>query len=379
MPNYVWTVKSRYGDKLIREVAAETVEDAKARLVAEGCTDLVLETGEIDDAIHSGRKLPKLFGETIKPTPSQRIKIHNQEPRTYWTVLRDGVTRTWGVLLLIPLLALEEWFRGNRLSVWLLAAALAVWLVMVMLNGLPSILFRQLVTALEWSRWRRALAVVTRLELLGRVHHLKVEPFYLALCRAKSLAGLGRLPAAVELFGPYENTPGCPGWLHKMFMAGIYDLAKDHARAAAFARASVAEKPTAVGYIDLADRLARHLKDPAQARAALGRAENVSLSVNEQIFFLRCRGIIAWREGRDGPARRDLEAALALMNKNPRTFYRFGNICVAKGYLGCVLARQGDLPAAQKYFAEARKYLEATDEQELLQACRQALGLPGRG
>lgn len=378
MPKFIWTVKNHHGDRQIREVTADTVTAAQMALEAEGCTDLVLETDEIYDVVQAERKPATFFGEPIQRTAAQKLKIRAQEPRTFWTVLRDGVRRTWAVLVVIGLVTLEEMVRGNWLSAQILAGCLLLWLGTLILNGLPSILFRQCVTALEWSRWRQVLAICTRMEWLSRVHHLKVPPYFLAQSRAKALAGLGWLPEAVALFAPFAGTPGCPVWLHHLFMAGIYYIGQDNAAGLACTRASVAEKPGTVGYLELATRLVRHHHDPAAARQALAGVSKTTMTANEQTFYLRCRGMIAWREGQAGPARRDFEAALAMMLKSPHEFYRYGGICVTKGWLACVLAHQGERAAAEQHFTAARKYLAATGETELMEEYAKLTGAGDR-
>ena len=52
--------------------------------------------------------------------------------------------------------------------------------------------------------------------------------------------------------------------------------------------------------------------------------------------------------------------------------FRDGHISVTKAYLCCVLAKQGNLPAAKQNFAEAEKYLVATGETRLLEQCQKA-------
>jgi hypothetical protein len=49
--------------------------------------------------------------------------------------------------------------------------------------------------------------------------------------------------------------------------------------------------------------------------------------------------------------------------------YRDGHISVAKAYLCCVLAKKCNLEAARKCLCEAREYLVATGESELLADC----------
>jgi len=376
MPNYVWTVKNQYGEKQVREVAADTVEQSKAKLLGDGCTDLELMDAEIADALNTGRPAPKFFGQELKITAKQRLQHRNKPPKTYWRVICQGVAQTWWFCLGIVCLACYEAYSGNSVSALLCGFGLAAWLGFLITSGLPSIYFRKLLKALDWSRWPEVLELVERLELINRFHFNQAHPFFLARSRAQALAGLGNLTEAVAVFAPWENRPGCPGWMYQMLKASIYDTAKQHDQALECTRKSIAEKPTAAAWLDLSNRFARYKKDAVQARAALVEAEKITLTSVEEAYHLRCRGIVAWVEGDCRSAKKELEASLAMMEKTRHVPFRDGHISIAKAYLGCALARLGDLAGAKHCFAEARKYLEATEETELLKECRKVIGEP---
>ena len=83
---------------------------------------------------------------------------------------------------------------------------------------------------------------------------------------------------------------------------------------------------------------------------------------------------MAYLEGDYVAAKRDLETAIELVEKAKGRPYRDGHLSVARAYLCCVLAKQGDLPAAKKCFAMAKEYLTATGEDELLAECHKLTG-----
>jgi tetratricopeptide (TPR) repeat protein len=188
------------------------------------------------------------------------------------------------------------------------------------------------------------------------------------------MAGLGKLPQSLMEFSRFENQPGCPSWLYKAQLAGIYDTAKQHDKALEYAWQSIREKPTPVLYLDLANRYARYKSDPFKAREALAEAEKSTIPDLAEPFYLRCRGISALLEGDYATAQRELHASLAIMQKTPHIPYRDGHISVAKAYMCCVFAKQGDQAAAKKNFVEAEEYLVATGENELLEQCKRAMG-----
>jgi len=345
-------------------------------LLGDGCTDLELMDAEIADALNTGRPAPQFFGEELKITAEQRLQHRNKPPKTYWRVICQGVARTWWFCLGIVCLACYEAYSGNTVSALLCGVGLLAWLGFLLTNGLPSIYFRKLTKALDWNRWKEVSELVERLELLNRFHFNKISAFFLARSRAKVLAAQGRLPEGVAMFALWENKPGCPRWMHQMLMAGIYDTAKQYDQAVECMCKSIAEKPTAIAWLSLAERYAIYKKDAVQARAALVEAEKITMTGIEEACHLRCRGIVAWLEGDCRSARNELEASLAMMEKFRHVPSRDGVINVAKAYLCCVLAGLGDLAGAKKCFAEAREYLVATEETELLKECRKAIGEP---
>ena len=86
----------------------------------------------------------------------------------------------------------------------------------------------------------------------------------------------------------------------------------------------------------------------------------------------RCNGIIAYLEGDDATAKRELETVPSLLSGKRYRPFRDGNIAITKAYLCCVVARQGDTAFARKLLADARPYLVATDETALLAECERA-------
>jgi tetratricopeptide (TPR) repeat protein len=193
------------------------------------------------------------------------------------------------------------------------------------------------------------------------------------------MAGLGRLPEAVQFYSQFQNQPGAPSWLFKSHLSTLYNIAGDHDKAIALIREAIAEKPDGILHVDLANHLARYKKDPAGARAAL---QQLDMSVVPEVakpFVTRCRGIVAWLEGDYQTARQELETAVRLMEVSRHLPFMNGLRCVAKGYLCCVYGKLGDLEAARRHYCEARAYLTVTKETELLGACEGVVAEGGGG
>jgi len=61
MPTFVWTAKNKFGHSGVREISSETAEEARAKLLAEGCTELALQENEIMATVTGAMRKPKMF------------------------------------------------------------------------------------------------------------------------------------------------------------------------------------------------------------------------------------------------------------------------------------------------------------------------------
>jgi tetratricopeptide (TPR) repeat protein len=372
MPIYLWTAKDRMGKSVVRELKAATIEESKAILIAEGCSDLELKEDEImTAAIESCEQ--KVFGEEVQITAEDRLKHRNQPPVTILRAVAQSLIREKGLyLVLIPVLGYAILRKNLWLGIVPIILILA-WLGFLAWLTLPGILYAKLNQAKDWHRWNEVLNFVRKLEFISQNNIVKIPPLELARCRAQAFTGLGRLSEGLALMQMHEHAPGLPSWLYKAHLAGLYDLARQHEKATEYTRAALQETPTPALYLDLANRLLRYQKDTAGGRSALAEAEKGTLTDIAEPFRRRVRGILAYLEGNYDSARLELEAALRMLQKTPHQPFRDGNIAVLKAYLCCVLAKLGDLDGARKCFSDAKEYLVATGEKELLEECKSAL------
>jgi tetratricopeptide (TPR) repeat protein len=232
-----------------------------------------------------------------------------------------------------------------------------------------------LLKAQDWHRWDEVLRRVKWLARTNQVHRQKISGTALVRYRAKALAGKGRLPEALADFATCENQPGCPSWLYKSLVAGIYDTARHHEKALELMREALAEKPLPSLYIGLARRLLKCKRDLADVKAALAEAEKGILVEDlERPKVLLCHGDVAKLEKNYSLAKQHYQAALEILERTRHLPLRDGQIYPTKARLCCVVAAHGDLAAAKRYFLEATDYLVATGRTELIAECQAALG-----
>jgi tetratricopeptide (TPR) repeat protein len=375
MTNYVWTATDKSGKKVVKEIEAATADDAKYVLLAQGYSNLELKEDEIISAIRAGFvKRTNTFGAELRVPAEARLKHRDDPTVTYWDVLRKGIGPSYLVLLALIIFAIYSGVRHEWKYCLLYAIVLVAWVAYILFSGIQSVYYRKLVKAEDWHQWDRVLSLVATLKLIGRFRKVKVSQSELIRRRAKALVGLGQLDEALQEYQQCEGLADCPTWLYKLFEASLYTAAKQYDKGIKLNLASIAEKSTPTAWIDLANRYARYKRDPVKARAAMAEGEKSPLPDFAKPFQIRCHGIISYLEGNYAAAKCELETAIEDVEKLKRRPYRDGHLSVARAYLCCVLAKQGDLPTAKQCLARAKRYLIATKEDELLAECRELCG-----
>jgi tetratricopeptide (TPR) repeat protein len=371
MANFVWTAKNMWGDPVVREVKSATVEESKAVLLSEGCTDLVLKEDDIISATLEGfDEKSKVFGDEIVSTAEARIKARDKQNRGAVAAFFGDNAYLFVAILIIGFAFrfLEPKTAIVTAMVVIPAAAFIFWV------RLPLIYYNRINKAKDWHRWDQVLKLVETSELIRRFHFIKLPKTELPRCRAQALTGMGRLSEAVYIFQFAENQPGMPGWLYKSYLSGIYGIAKQGDKVIELTLEAIAMNPNAALYIDLAESLLRYKRDTAQAREALAVAEGVTLTDLAAPFLHRCRGVLAYLEGDLLLAKKELSTSLEISEATRRQPFRDGMIAIVKARLCCVHAKMGDNATAKKLFAQSKDYLVATDESELLAECQLVMG-----
>jgi tetratricopeptide (TPR) repeat protein len=312
----------------------------------------------------------EFLGEVAEVTAELRVGFRN---RSVTSILLEGFAKDTPFFLIVggalAFCIYRQLLTGSIICLVLLVG----WPAFKISLGLPLILFKRLTDARDWKRDEEVFRLVNQIRSINRYHFVKTPEAELIRAEANALARQGRLADAIKLHSTTENQPGVAPWLYKAYLAAIYDSAGDHEPAIRLTEEAIAIRPDPVLYIDYANRLARYRNDAPSARAAL---EHVDMGLVVEVIkpsVARLRGIIAWLERDYEAARRELETAITGMEKTRHIPFRTGNISVAKGYLCCVQSKLGNTEAARKSWHEAKSYLVATKETDLIKACEHAL------
>ena len=222
MTNYVWSATGKSGEKVIKEIEAASAEDAKFVLLAQGYSNLELKQDEVGSAALAGfSKRQNAFGQEIKVTAEQRLKHRDNPTVTFWDALRKGFGQSFIGILALIVLAGYSVYQGHWGYVVLYVAALLAWLAFILCVSLPSVYYRKLIKASDWSQWNGVLSLVGILQIIGRFSYVKVPPTKLTRNRTEHWRNPGRLDEALAEYSQCEGRPDCPTWLYKLFMASL--------------------------------------------------------------------------------------------------------------------------------------------------------------
>ena len=369
MPHkYTWSARDKSGQRVVREVEARSAAEAQETLLADGYSELELKEDELMTAFRAG------YSRKIRATAKQRVHRLENPSGTTWEIVKLRLNKGKIVFLLLIVVSSYLYYCRDFLVGGLMTFAFVFLLTSHLSVDLPLICYRRISLASDWNRWREVLALVQALKIFGKIRLTQVPDTELMRFRAMAFVGIGNLQKGIEEFQKSEGSPDRPAWLYKLLLAGFYSNAKQHDKAIELCLASISENPNATAWYDLANRYARYKRDAVKAREALTEAEKGPALAHLKPYQARCRGIIANLEGDYSAAKRDLESAIHLLEQIKWRPGKDGHLAIARAYLCCVLATQGDMEMAKKNLNLARKYLVATDEDELLAECRRLTG-----
>ncbi len=383
---FVWKGKDPGGNLRCREIIAENAQQAKARLRAEGWSDLQLVVDEIGDAAGRFVEQPKALEEfPDQLTPEDKVDLLEGRKVVrfgFWAQYAQTIRQTsWTAVVILVFLLVYGLHRGKTWPMIVGAGGLALliflypilYIFVTPYFSLPSKEYARLNDAKVWSRWDEVLKSVERLRRIRRLTHMGPGEVELIRCRAQALAATGRLEEGLKEFSQFERAQAVPRWMYLSFLAGIYDCAKEFQKALACRREAVAEKSdTSVVWIDLAYGLVRGLNHPVEAREALARAEQLEINRLGQAYLPFLRGIICWREGKYLEAKGSLETAIQALQAFAHAPLAEGLVLLAQSYLCAAHVGLGEINTAQDYYRRTERFLIAAREEELLKFCRPA-------
>ena len=379
MPHYLLSaIDPIHGRRVTEHVEAANGDEAVARLVTRGLTDVVLHSDEVFAA------LPGIDWESPAWTPADRL-VMARGSRLRFTLLCVSKVLTnerWFFfavfLLIVAVIVLRivawEYLGGGWYDAVFCAALLGllIWLPGRVYFGRSRHL-RTLKKLLVWGRWQEALAFLPAVPF--------TVPFYRAYFEAQALAGLGRVAEAVQALAPFAEGREAPEWLYWSLLAEVYAIANDREQMLAAKERALAlspQNPTLL--LAVADNLLQHTGDVRRARELLAAARTHVISDSLRYMVSFVQALLALEDGQPALAREHLERGLVERAPHRNSPMSLLQDALLRTYLAIALARCGQRDAALGQFRRAEKILRARREHELLGKGERELGLaPGGG
>ena len=363
MKTFLFTAQNRDEKYVTERVEAENLSQARYKLELHGYSEIMFYESEL-----SGES-DGLFDE--KQIEARKKFLENQVSFQYDT----SITRyfinlfkdAWIFWLLIigSFLFVQNTFTFLCLGfVVLLSAYLSV----------PVIIFNRLHEANCWDKNGQVRFWSAVARFFNPVSYVKIPPFeidgYLACVDARE----GKLEAALQRMMKYQNDPQITKRMFYIKLVRVYGNARNFDEVLKLLENSLHEGNVYTEeLIDYAVCLARRHKQTARAKGVLEKVFESELTVLSNLFVPYCQGVIEVEDGNYSQAEFYLKQASKQLEPFKKNSYLVGLRSEVKAFLALALGSRGERDEAERLFEEAKPYLIAVREDELLERCEKAL------
>jgi hypothetical protein len=371
MPRYLATGQTIEGKSVTEELDAGSADEAVRLMEERGYSEVELHMDDAGAHYYKGTR----EGTSLQPRDFLTLRNLPRPLGRLVVVTRLSYQKSWILnLLCVTFLGYRRWMGApwimlDTLGVVVLSLPLIMALMTVVFSR--SNPYQKLMDAVSWGRWE---------EVLDRVNRggIPVSPDELAFRKASALAGLGRLEEAVQSVSQFGEGDLMPQWMYCSRLGVVYMVAKRRDEVIQLSRRAVELAPeNATVLVDHGINTIVYRHDPVTARNLLANARSHALSDTVQPFALWLEGLIALEEKRPGEARELLESALEDLSR-----FRFASPLIGlmldrfRAFLAIACAQSGEFEAAMRHYRQALPRLRALDDDDLIDRCTRAIGMP---
>jgi hypothetical protein len=363
-PTFLFTAKNNNGKNVTERVSAENLSAAKYKLEIQGYTEISFYDSELSNEVGN------LFNERQKSAykkvnPKQTAALQFKTGWQY-TILRTlKVTAFYWIPMLVWAIYSKDVFP---------LIALIVFGVIMFHFIIPSIIFHVFINAHFWANNRKVRLWGRIAKLFNYVTWNGIPQFVIDEKLACADAREGSLNAGLLRLAKYENDSRVSKRIFKSSLITINLAAKNYDEVLKI-RVNYLREGNIFheDLIDYAVGMALHHKRTSEARDAINRALDMETTLLGQIYTSFCQGLIEVEDGNFANAEFYLQQSSKHLEPYRKNSDIVGIKYLVKIFLAITLGKQGDKEKSRILFQEAKPYLIAHKESELLQRCEEAV------
>lgn len=364
MSTFLFTAVNRDGKSVTERVEAENLSQARYILEIRGYSEILFYESELS------KETDRLFDEK-KLKDAQKQYLENQVSVQYDTSITRHFLNLLKVTWVFWALIIGAFLFVQNTTTFLLLTASVVLTVYI---SLPVIIFNRLFEAHGWDRNRQVRLLANIAKWFNYISYGKIPlseiDTYLSCADARE----GKIDQALRRMTKYQNDSKVSKRLYNSSLIRIYGNARDFDKVLELLEDSLNEGNNYnEKLLDYAICLARRYKQTTRARSVLERLFEAELSAMGNLFIPYCQGVIEVEDGNYSQAEFYLRQASKQLEPFRKNTYLIGLKSEVKAFLAMTLGRQGEKDEAERLLEEAKPYLAAVNERELLQRCEDAV------
>lgn len=359
MPTFLFTAVNRNEKSVTERVEAENLSQAKYKLEIHGYTEINFYESELS------QEVTNLFDE-------KHVKNANKLPKVqinayYDTRLRQQFITVFKYTFFWWLILACLIYTNHDLStlIWVIGAILLTLYTM-----LPGIIYNRLQEAHCWGRNESVRFWGKVAKFFNRIAFVKIPNLEIDVNLACADAREGNLNLALSRVTEKRNDPRVTERLYNLALVRIYGNAKDYHKIRSLYEESLRnDKLLGEELLDYAICLARRHKEPSLARNILEKVFEREQTILTDLFIPYCQGVIEIEDENYQRAEFYLKQAEKRLEPFRNNTFIVGLKSEVKAFLALSLSNRGKADDAERLFAEAKPYLTAAKETELLERC----------
>jgi hypothetical protein len=363
-PSFLFTALNKHGKQISERVEAETLAAARYKLEIQGYSDVEFLDSEVSNEIQNLFTEQQIKSANNKMFSKTQVDLHFRSGWWHTAFKMISITSfSWLPLLIWGI------YTGDRLPFF----ALSIVCTIMTYCLIPVVILHYLESANQWANTRQVRFWGTAAKWFNHLTVNKIPSFVIDARFALADAREGNLVGGLRRLEKYQDDPKVSKRLLYSAQGSVYGGAKKYDDLIL-----MREKALNDGYIfpeeliDYAIAVGRFAKNTFGAREAVNRLMDMQLTMFANIYLPYCQGLIETEDGNYSKAEFYLLEAQKRMKPFDKNGHLVGIRSMMKAFLSIAVGNQGNKKESGRLFSEAKPFLIAHKEIEILQRCEEA-------